>query len=242
MKKIILFYCLFCLASYLHLQSQNGIVSYGQKIIVPDSKSSQQSKFSDYYNKERKKMNESSKNVEYILSFNVLESTFEPEEILSVDGADNDVEYAILHVGGDGVRHYSSKTNISLWAHDVFGEDVIVVDTINSQNWSITNETKIIGKYKVIKATKKKIGFNKKPIEIIAWFTPEIPNNYGPIGYYGLPGLILEIQERDFIIYAKKIKFKKNPLTLKKPSKGKRMSQDEYAIYVENAAKAYIKK
>ena len=32
-----------------------------------------------------------------------------------------------------------------------------------------------------------------KTIEVTAWYTPEIPINQGPADYWGLPGLILEV-------------------------------------------------
>jgi GLPGLI family protein len=39
-----------------------------------------------------------------------------------------------------------------------------------------------------------------KEITITAWYTPEIPVNQGPEGYWGLPGLILEVNDGKTII------------------------------------------
>ena len=62
-------------------------------------------------------------------------------------------------------------------------------------NWKITNQSKKINNYVCYKA----IG-NLKPLNpnlpnyyFEAWFSPEIPLQYGPNGYGGLPGLIFEI-------------------------------------------------
>lgn len=244
MKKTtkLIFFFLICVSSFLYSQQNSGVITYGQRIIISDnSKSLKKSYFSDYYNAERKKMSESSKRITYKLRFNKLAASFSSERSMSIGDSSNDLEFAILHVNGDGERYFSAENNVSLWAHDVFGRDVILVDTINSMDWTITKETKKIGKYKVIKATKNKVLTNKRIIEIVAWFAPEIPNNYGPLGYYGLPGLILELQGRDFIIFATKVKFKKKSLHIEKPSKGDYMVKKEYDVYVDKAARDFIR-
>jgi len=47
-----------------------------------------------------------------------------------------------------------------------------------------------------------------KEIEIIAWYTPQIPVPQGPGEYFGLPGLILEIQADRTSILCSKIVLK----------------------------------
>lgn len=44
-----------------------------------------------------------------------------------------------------------------------------------------------------------------KEITIAAWYTPEIPVNQGPEGYWGLPGLILEINDGKTTILCSKV-------------------------------------
>jgi GLPGLI family protein len=44
-----------------------------------------------------------------------------------------------------------------------------------------------------------------KEITITAWYTPEIPVNQGPEGYWGLPGLILEVNDGKTIILCSKV-------------------------------------
>lgn len=69
--------------------------------------------------------------------------------------------------------------------------------------WNISDSTKKLGGYTVIKATTCFRGRN-----YIAWFTPEIPVPYGPWKLIGLPGLILQAYNPEKSIYfsAKKIK------------------------------------
>ena len=62
--------------------------------------------------------------------------------------------------------------------------------TSDKQNWNIESEKKKIGNYTVQKATTNFGGRNW-----VAWFTSEIPLNFGPYKFYGLPGLILEIYD-----------------------------------------------
>ena len=70
----------------------------------------------------------------------------------------------------------------------------------HTQNWEIMDETKKILGYKCRKAIIN--NYSKAKPKIIAWFTEEIPVSYGPINFYGLPGLILELDRYDRLIYA----------------------------------------
>ena len=68
-----------------------------------------------------------------------------------------------------------------------------------------------------------------KEITITAWYTPEIPVNQGPEGYWGLPGLILEVNDGKTIILCSKVVLNpKEKTEIKGPSKGKTVSQKEY--------------
>ncbi len=51
--------------------------------------------------------------------------------------------------------------------------------------------------------------WTKKPkkmrdVEVVAWFTPEIPVSSGPSWYQGLPGLILEVSDDDTLHFKMK--------------------------------------
>jgi GLPGLI family protein len=45
----------------------------------------------------------------------------------------------------------------------------------------------------------------KQDILVTAWYAPDIPVRFGPIGYGGLPGLILELQNESATFYVTKI-------------------------------------
>lgn len=68
---------------------------------------------------------------------------------------------------------------------------------------------------------------------VTAWYTPQIPINQGPSSYWGLPGLILEINaDRTTMLCSKIILNPKQKETIKVPSKGKEISQKEYDAIV----------
>lgn len=68
-----------------------------------------------------------------------------------------------------------------------------------------------------------------KEITITAWYTPEIPVNQGPEGYWGLPGLILEVNDGKTIILCSKVVLNpKEKAEIKAATKGKVVSQKEY--------------
>jgi GLPGLI family protein len=68
-----------------------------------------------------------------------------------------------------------------------------------------------------------------KEITITAWYAPEIPINQGPEGYWGLPGLILEVNDGKTTILCSKIVLNaKEKADIKAPNNGKEVTQAEY--------------
>ncbi|WP_264559694.1 GLPGLI family protein [Flavobacterium sp. N2270] len=71
----------------------------------------------------------------------------------------------------------------------------------------------------------------EKPEEIIitAWYSPEIPVNQGPENYWGLPGLILEVNDgKTSILCSKIVMNTKDKVEIKPATKGKQVTQAEY--------------
>ncbi len=68
-----------------------------------------------------------------------------------------------------------------------------------------------------------------KEIAITAWYTPEIPVNQGPESYWGLPGLILEVNDgRTTILCSKVVLNAKDKVDIKPSKKGKTVTQKEF--------------
>ena len=64
---------------------------------------------------------------------------------------------------------------------------------------------------------------------ITAWYAPEIPISQGPGPYWGLPGLILEVNDgRTAILCSKIVMNAEDKEEIKAPAKGKKVSQAEY--------------
>ena len=73
-----------------------------------------------------------------------------------------------------------------------------------------------------------------KDMEIVAWYTMQIPVNQGPGEYWGLPGLILEINAgRTTILCSKIVLNPDEKSTIKAPSKGKEVTKEEYESIVK---------
>lgn len=68
-----------------------------------------------------------------------------------------------------------------------------------------------------------------KEVTLTAWYTPDIPVNTGPANYWGLPGLILEVSDGKTTVLCSKVVINpKEKTEIKKPSKGKKVTQAEY--------------
>lgn len=67
--------------------------------------------------------------------------------------------------------------------------------------------------------------------EITAWYTPDIPVSQGPGPYWGLPGLILEVNDgRTAVLCSKLVLNSKEKLKIQAPNKGKEVTQEEYDV------------
>lgn len=165
-----------------------------------------------------------SKKIDFVLKVNNNRSIFFMKPVLSLK--EKDLRMAKLMLKFKGL--YYTERNKILNKKNSYGEDFIV--KIPKSEWRIKNERRIIGKYNCIKATTTKEVENSKGIQklnISAWFTNDIPLNYGPKEYSGLPGLILELKEGNVIYQMKSIK-KIKYFNIKEPKKGKKITLSEF--------------
>lgn len=214
MKKIFL---LLCISSINFLYPQNnGEVEYFFTYQAFDEKPK------DEADKEGKEMARSiaeyAKSHKYLLKFNPEESFYYVEETLPLDGADSFAYKFSSQTFSKGVFYQNLKTGEIINQLTTMGENFLVQNSFYS-DWEITTEQKYIGKYNCFKAISKCKGCNNNQ-EIIAWFTPDIPLSFGPAGYGGLPGLILESTWYKYTLQLKKIHFTNEPIKIEKPTKG----------------------
>lgn len=172
------------------------------------------------------KMEEASKNLEYLLIFNDSVSNFKLKNKLSK--SEPTVELAASSLIAKGDYYKLKKDNFFL----LKTEDVVVKKMSDSTRWEITNETKKIDNFICYKAIKFKEVKNRKGTfkhQITAWFCPEIPFSYGPLSYEGLPGLILELIEMPAIHFvAKKIELKASEEKIEMPNSRNVISEEEF--------------
>ena len=105
-------------------------------------------------------------------------------------------------------------------------------------DWKLHSETKKIQDFVCYKATAvieiiNSVGIFKR--NVVAWYCPKIPVSFGPKGYGGLPGLILEFEEKNITFGAKKITLNPTNIIIEKPSKYKRVSEIEYEKMVDKS-------
>lgn len=135
-----------------------------------------------------------------------------------------------------GLRSKSWETS-SLYK-DRGNNKIITIDEINrvgavrseefaSQTWEIATDTISIKGYLCYKATTTFRGR-----EYIAWFTLDIPINDGPWKFYGLPGLILKIQDNEQI-------FQFDLIGLEKIDNGSHIFIDETRKYTDCSPEKY---
>lgn len=190
------------------------------------------------------------------LTFNKEESVYKEDESLDKPSpASGGMVFVVADAGGADVLYKNTKEARFANQNDVFGKIFLVKDTLKKQAWQLGSETKNIGEYTCYKATLKRevevsssMSHNgetknetkpeKKEITITAWYTPQIPISNGPENYWGLPGLILEINdESQTIICSKIVMNPKDKVTIKEPSKGKKVNQETFDNIMEKKMK-----
>jgi len=187
------------------------------------------------------------KNIEYKLQCNLNESRFEHIKRMDSDG-DNTNKRFIGKGGGKGIHYKNLETKERFWQVEDFGGLFLVEEKFNKYEWKLLkNESKMILGYECFKAIgtfKEYSPIRKKIIEnkIEVWYTPSLPLPYGPAGFDGLPGLVLESVNGSFYLMVKKINFKENPIKIKKTVKGKKVSHNEFNKLIYNYFMEYTRK
>ncbi|WP_345165952.1 GLPGLI family protein [Algibacter aquimarinus] len=178
---------------------------------------------------------------EYTLNFNRNESYYKQNEKLDRPSPPSSSGITIkLNQGSDIIyrnikeNRYANKTEIS-------GKIFLIKDTLQPKKWELVNETKYIGEYACFKAVFKEDYTTKTITEegnyedvtkervVTVWYTPQIPVSSGPGDFFGLPGLVLEVNDGKLTLVCTKIVL--NPekeFEIVEPTKGKEVSQKEF--------------
>lgn len=166
------------------------------------------------------------KNVSYTLEFNRLNSLFYKLPVLESDV--NEIKLLSIILGIRDEKYYTDK-KVIINQKNSYGEDFLV--EIPFIKWEITKEERKIGDficYKAIAKIERENSKGKFIQKVVAWFTPEIPFNYGPKEYSGLPGLIIELKENKNLTFQLTNINKNKTKKIDKPTKGKKITQKEF--------------
>jgi GLPGLI family protein len=194
----------------------------------------------------------------YTLSFNKTESSFKEDVALEGPGASGP---SWGRSNGQGSIYKSLKDKKMIEDVEQFSKRFLVAEDMGQLEWELGIETKKIGNYTCYKATlvkedtnvdwgsifsrrgndKKKDSTNakakmpeKKMLTVTAWYAPQIPVSSGPDKYYGLPGLILELNAGRTTMLCTEVSISSSGvIEIKEPKKGKEVSREEYTQIVK---------
>jgi GLPGLI family protein len=239
-SQILLILCLFLICQ---ISSQEIYMKVTYKkastIILKKKKNSYATKIIEQTQEEMNKL-------EYVLLFNNSASIFKEIPKMEIGSDDMAIKLGKLFGDTSGVFYTDKKTG-KTYREQEFESELFQVEHNKITDWILTQENKKIGKYTCYKATKKDSYIGSSGVRlyynVTAWYTLELPYNYGPIKYNGLPGLILEIENRQAKIYVEKIEVnpkQKEPII--KPTKGEKIMEADYDKMITGLATDFIEK
>jgi len=188
----------------------------------------------------------------YTLSFNKNESSFKEEVKLDAPGSSGPRWGAS---NGQGSIYKNLKDREMIEDVEQFSKRFLVVEPMEQPKWELGTESKKIGQYTAYKATMTTVdtkvdwgsifrrgrrGAQKdstntegkekvKMVNVTAWYTPQIPVSSGPESYWGLPGLILELNaDRTTMLCTEIVINPSEAVTIEKPKKGTKVTREKY--------------
>jgi len=147
--------------------------------------------------------------------------------------------------GADEVTFCDFEKARKVELREFLDKKFLIADSIRRGNWKLSDETKTILNHLCRKATSQRIGkrmamnmnngkMERKEIDdtssIVAWFTSDIPVAAGPEAQGQLPGLILSLETNNgrTVYTALEISPKADIGSIKEPTKGKKVTPDEF--------------
>ena len=194
----------------------------------------------------------------FILNFDKASSLYKEDAKLAAPTSGGSRGPRFGGFSSGGTKYKNTKDKVALESTEFFGKKFLISDEMQQPQWELGAETKQIGNYTCYKATLLKeanpLDFSNfrrprnddekqdkdaskeekiKQTLVTAWYTPQIPVSNGPGEYWGLPGLILEINEGTTTVLCTEIVM--NPsekATIEAPTKGKKITREKYTTTV----------
>ena len=181
----------------------------------------------------------------FVLSFTKEESFFKEEEKVDAYSGATDSWGSNF---ARGPQYKNIKENKLVQEQEFYGKKFLVKDQLQTIEWNMGTESKLIGQYMCFKATasvptSELSWYNfswqdlrdepeddtVKMTQVEAWYTLQIPLRHGPAEYWGLPGLILEVSAGNTTILCSQIVLNpKKRVDIKMPEKGKEITKNDY--------------
>lgn len=231
MKNITIFFIII-ITSNVFSQSDNGHAYYSKKAVINDSLVKKSNKIDSRTKDAVSKSIKEIEKFEYVLTFRKNEATYMESSRINDDSEkDMQIKMAKAIVGFNGLIYYNSQNKVMTHQLDFGGTKFLIKSNQEDMIWTLLNEKQTIDnivcfKAKTIKIEEGRNGIIKK--EIVAWYAPKINFNFGPDGFWGLPGLIVQIETENIITTLKNIIFIDNEIELSKPKNGKEITKKEF--------------
>jgi GLPGLI family protein len=188
--------------------------------------------------------------------YQFLPSATGDDQTMSVGGGTGFFQLA----GSNDIVYFNFDNRTRIEMRDFMQNEFLVTDTIAKNNWKLTDETKKILNFTARKAVAQSIrpAFRtemengqikrteyKDTVPVVAWFTTEIPVSVAPgTDMAGqLPGAILELDVANGrnVYKAVEVSPKVSVAKIKAPSKGKKVTQAEFAAERERVTSEMMK-
>lgn len=234
--KVFLF-VLFFSVCFLNSQENSGKVIYRLQFETDFSSfqlDAQQNQFKQDIEKAASQLN-------FELIFDQTNASFGLVKNLSLDTESNTADLANFMFGGKST-YFTNLNDRQLYEQKEFLDKKFLIKTsYDDLNWSLTNESKEISGFQCYKAVSYREvttgpDTENKNVEILAWYCPEIPVNFGPFEAVGLPGLVLEFSSTNHSYVASKINLGED-VTVEVLDIQKSISQNEFDEILKKKAK-----
>ncbi|WP_299679434.1 GLPGLI family protein [uncultured Dokdonia sp.] len=256
MKNIILLILVFAFAK-AHAQNIQGVATYQTQRHV-DIKMDSTSGMNDEIQKSIQEQLRKQFQKEYTLSFNDAAAIWKEEVALDKPQAPSTSGISIVLSGNSDILYQNIKDQTYTQQSDLMGKQFLVEDKLEKPEWKLEKETKNIGQYTCFKATlteeveersfKSVNGEGEEEVKTVekvttAWYTLDIPVQHGPDDFWGLPGLILEVNDGKMAMMCTQVVINpKDGVALEIPTKGKKVSEAEYEKISEEKAKEMMER
>ena len=164
---------------------------------------------------------------------------------LKTDKEDFASRMAVTIFGADKAYSTNWKEGYFVESISFLGQDFLIKKNIADLDWELSKEKRIISGNVCYKAIGSRgvmdNNFEIQSFDIVAWYCPEIPFNYGPFEAVGLPGLVFELEVKGYSLVLENLIWDKKP-EKQKMLKGKVISQKEYDSIFKKMVKVRMPK